>query len=135
MFPCIVKTEAQYREYMEEIDRLCVLDPEPGSEDGERLALLAVLVEVYEKERARLPLSGPIDAILFRMGEQGLKQKDLIPYLGSKSRVSEVLSGKRSLSLNMVRALSRGLGIPADALLFDSPEKQRSPSETQPDFT
>lgn len=135
MFPCIVKTEAQYREYMEEIDRLCVLDPEPGSEDGERLALLAVLVEVYEKERARLPLPGPIDAIIFRMGEQGLRQKDLIPYLGSKSRVSEVLSGKRSLSLNMVRALSRGLGIPADALLFDSPEKQRSPSETQPDFT
>lgn len=124
MFPRVIKTEAQYREYLEEIERLCVLDPEPNSEDGERLALLALLAEDYEKERANLPLPNPIDAILFRMEEQGLKQKDLVPYIGSKSHVSEILSGKRKLTINMVRALSKGLGIPASALLVDSPNQQ-----------
>lgn len=119
MSPRIIKTDAQYREYLGEIEHLCMLDPEPDSDEGERLALLALLVEDYEKARASLPLPNPIDAILFRMEEQGLKQKDLVPYIGSRGRVSEVLSGKRKLTLKMARALRKGLGIPANVLLTD----------------
>jgi HTH-type transcriptional regulator/antitoxin HigA len=130
MFPRLVKTEAQYREYLEEIERLCDLDPEPNSEDGERLALLALLIKDYEKERASLPLPSPVDAILFRMEAQGLKQKDLVPYIGSKSHVSEILSGKRKLTINMVRALSKGLGIPSSALLVDSENQKLEENET-----
>ena len=123
MYPTVIKDEAQYREYLHEIERIASRDPEPGTQDGERLQLLSVLVEAYESERVSFPLPDPIDAVLFRMEEQGLKQKDLVKYLGSKSRVSEVLSGKRNLSISMIRALSSGLGIPAHVLLSEPPEE------------
>ena len=115
----MIKNEAQYREYLEQVDRLLDIDPPPNTEKGEKLNLLALLVDAYEKERISIPLPNPIDAVMFRMEEQGLQQKDLIPYLGSKARVSEVLSGKRNLSLKMVKALSEGLGIPAKVLLAE----------------
>jgi HTH-type transcriptional regulator / antitoxin HigA len=119
MEPRVIKSESQYREYLDEVDKLVDLDPEPDTPEGARLELLALLVEAYEKERFQIPLPSPIDAILFRMEQQGLKQKDLIPYIGSKSRVSEVLAGKRPLTLKMASALSAGLGIPAAALLVN----------------
>lgn len=117
MLPRVIKSESQYREYLEEIESLAIRDPAPDSEDGTRLELLALIVEAYEKERSRLVHPDPVDAIVFRMEQQNLQQKDLVPYMGSKSRVSEVLSGKRPLSLNMIRSLSEGLGIPARALI------------------
>src|SRR5690606_13810299 len=77
----------------------------------------ALLVEQYEKEHYPIDLPDPIDAILFRMEQTGLTRKDLMAYLGSSSKVSEVVTRKRPLSLQMIRKLHEGLGIPADILL------------------
>lgn len=121
MEPRIIKTEKQYRAYLEEVARLAAADPSPGSTEGDRLELLAKLVEDYEKERFKFERPDPIEAILFRMEEQGLRQKDLAALLGGKNRASEVLARKRPLTLSMIRALSESLQIPAD-LLIREPE-------------
>ncbi len=115
--PKIIKTDDQYRAYLAEVDRLAADDPAPGTADGDRLELLAKLVEDYEKERFRFKRPDPIDAIRFRMEEQGLRQKDLAPLLGGRNRVSEVLARKRPLTLAMVRALNEALRIPAELLV------------------
>lgn len=115
--PKIIKTEQQYRAYLAEVERLASEDPAPRTPDGDRLELLAKLVEDYEKERFKFERPDPVEAILFRMEEQGLRQKDLAPILGGKNRVSEVLSRKRPLTLSMVRALSDALHIPTDLLV------------------
>lgn len=121
MEPRIVKTEQQYREYLAEVERLAAADPAPGTTECDRLELLAKLVEDYEKERFEFERPDPVEAILFRMEEQGLQRKDLAPMLGGKNRVSEVLGRKRPLTLSMVRALSESLHIPAE-LLIGEPE-------------
>ena len=113
----VVKTDAQYRDYVSEIGALVALDPDPSTPEGKRLELLALVVESYEKERYRIPLPNPVDAILFRLEQKGLQQKDLIPLIGSKSRVSEILAGKRRLTIPMVRKLSAHLEIPVSALV------------------
>ena len=115
MKPKIIKTEADYDDALSRIEEL--MEMEETSEVVEELELIATLVELYEAEVYPISSPDPIDAIRFRMEQQGLKQKDLIPFLGSKSRVSEVLSGKRSLSLTMIRSLHNGLGIPFDVLM------------------
>jgi len=117
MYPRVIKTDEEYREALAETERLIALDPEPGTREADRLELLAMLVEAYEKEKFPIEKPNPIEAIKFRMEEQGLIQRDLVPYIGSKSRVSEVLSGKRRLTMKMARALHEGLGIPAEVLL------------------
>lgn len=119
--PKIIKTGEQYGAYLAEVERLAADDPAPGTPEGDRLELLAKLVEDYEKERFKFERPDPVDAILFRMEEQGLRRKDLAPILGGKNRVSEVLARKRPLTLSMVRALSDTLQIPAD-LLIREPE-------------
>ena len=115
--PKIIKTDDQYQSYLAEVDRLAADDPSPGTGDGDRLELLAKLVEDYEKGRFHFKRPDPIDAIRFRMEEQGLRQKDLALLLGGRNRVSEVLAGKRPLTLSAVRALSDTLHIPADLLI------------------
>ena len=115
--PKIIKTEEQYRAYLAEVDRLAIDDPVPGTSAGDRLELLAKLVEDYEKERYKFKRPDPLTAIRFRMEEQGLRQKDLAPMLGGKNRVSEVLAGKRPLTLAMVRALNYSLHISAELLI------------------
>lgn len=117
MEPKLITSKTEYEQSLAEVERLVALDPVPESTDGERLRLLAMLVETYEKEQFVFEKPDPIEAILFRMEEQGLKQADLIPYIGSKSKVSEILSRKRPLTLSMIRALHSGLGIPAEVLL------------------
>lgn len=117
MEPRIIKTEEHYRAALAEVERLATEDPVAGSAEGDRLELLAKLVEDYEKERYRFARPDPVEAILFRMEEQGLRQKDVAELLGGKNRASEVLSRKRSLTLPMVRALSESLRIPADLLI------------------
>ncbi len=115
--PRIIKTDEQHCEFLAEVERLASLDPEPESLRGLRLELLARLVEDYEKARFAFAKPDPIDSILFRMEQQGLRQKDIAPYLGGKNRASEVLSRKRSLTLPMIRALNEKLDIPPGLLI------------------
>jgi HTH-type transcriptional regulator/antitoxin HigA len=117
----ILKNEGEHQTALREAERLVALDPSTGTADGERLALLALLIEDYEKRAYQFEALDPIEIIEFRMSEQGLRQKDLVPLLGSRSRVSEVLGRKRPLTVQMIRALSSGLGIPADALIGRDP--------------
>ena len=116
----IIKTKAQHKAALEEIARLARLDPVAESSDGLRLELLAKLVEDYENARFVFAKPDPIDAILFRMEESGLRQKDIARVLGGKTRASEVLARKRPLTLPMIRALHEALGIPP-ALLIREP--------------
>ena len=113
----IIKTSAEYREAIKEAESLIALDPGPNTGKAERLNILSLLIEKYELEKFRIGPPNPLEAIKYRMDEQGLRQRDLIPFIGSKSKVSEVLAGKRSLTVPMIRALHEGLGIPADVLL------------------
>ena len=113
----VIRTPAEYDAAYRNLLDLMGQDPKPGSRSFERLELLTVLVKAYEAKRVQFDSPDPIEAIRFRMEQQNLRQRDLIPYLGSRSKVSEVLSGKRRLSLSMARALHTGLGIPAAVLL------------------
>jgi len=113
----VIKTKEDYEEALILVKMLMGRDPDPDSEEGERLSLLSALIEDYEKRIFPGTLPTPIDAIKFRMEQAGLKPADLVPYIGSRSRVSEILSGKRQLTLEMVRALESGLGIPAKVLI------------------
>ena len=114
------KNENEYKKTLKTVEQLITLDPIPGTPEAERLDVLSLLVEKYENKHFAFEKLSAVEAILFRMQEQGLKQRDLEPYIGSKSKVSEVLSGKRSLSLSMIRALNTALGIPAEILLQKS---------------
>ena len=128
MEPRIIKTEEQYQRYLSEVERLAVHDPDPASVDGGRLELLAKLVEDYEKSRFKFRKPSPVEAILFRMEEQGLRQTDMAKMLGGKNRASEVLSGKRSLTLTMIRALYEKLAIPLE-LLIREPAVEYGPGD------
>lgn len=119
MEPRLIKTEEDHKAFLAEVERLVALDPAPSTPEGDRLELLATLVEDYEKKHFPIEKPTAIEAILVRMEEQGLRQKDLVPYIGSRSKVSEVLSGKRGLTLQMIRALHRGLGIPLEILTHE----------------
>jgi len=133
MKPKVIKTEAEYDAALERIDEL--FDAKPGTSEGDELELLGTLVEVYEKQNFPIAPPDARSAIRFRMEQQGLKAKDLIPFIGSASKVSEVLSGRRDLSVAMIRRLVEGLGIPAKALLkepetkIDLAEAQKFPIE------
>jgi HTH-type transcriptional regulator / antitoxin HigA len=113
----VIRTRADYDTGRGEMDRLLELDPPRGSPDRHRLEVLLVLLGDYEAREVPEPGVDPVDAILFRMDQLGLKPRDLEPYLGSRSRVSEVLARKRPLSIGMIRALHEGLGVPAEALI------------------
>jgi HTH-type transcriptional regulator/antitoxin HigA len=113
----VIRSEEQHQEYLLELQTLIAHAPQPGSRAAERLELLSVLVESYENQKYPIEAPDPISAVLFRMQEQGLRQADLIPYFGTRSRVSEVLSRKRPLTVNMIRALSSGLGISTETLI------------------
>jgi HTH-type transcriptional regulator/antitoxin HigA len=109
----LIKTPKDHAAALERLEELMLADPAaPGSPGDEELELLAFLVEDYEKRAVRIPAATPAEAIRFRMEQAELKQRDLVPFIGSKARVSEVLSGKRGLTLAMVRKLHEGLGIP-----------------------
>ena len=131
----LVKSETQYRAYLAEVERLASDDPPIGTPEGDRLELLAKLVEDYEKERFRFDRPDPVSAIRFRMEEQGLRQKDLAPILGGKNRVSEILSHKRPLTLQMVRALSDSLRIPAELLIREPQGPQYDAEPTEEDIS
>jgi HTH-type transcriptional regulator/antitoxin HigA len=115
----IIKDQEGYSEAMARLSELMSLNPVTGSDDDNELALLALVIADFEHQTVPPVQVDPIEAILFRMDQMNLSRKDLIPYIGSISKVSEVLSRKRPLSLPMIRRLNRGLGIPADILIED----------------
>jgi antitoxin component HigA of HigAB toxin-antitoxin module/mRNA-degrading endonuclease HigB of HigAB toxin-antitoxin module len=113
----LIKTKAEYDELLQELIDLLALSPPRDTPASDRLELLSLLVQDYDAKHFQFDTPDPIDAILFRMDQMGLKRKDLIPYLGSRHKVSEVLNRKRPLSLAMMRALHEGLGIPLEVLI------------------
>jgi HTH-type transcriptional regulator / antitoxin HigA len=124
MKPKLIRNEADYKAAIARIEN--IFSAKTGTPEGDELDLLVTLVELYEEKVFRINLPDPISAIRFRMEQQGLKAKDLALYIGSASKVSEVLSGKRHLSLTMIRNLVNGLGIPADILLQEPGTKLAS---------
>jgi HTH-type transcriptional regulator/antitoxin HigA len=124
----IIKNEIDYAASLARIDLLMDDDPDPSTDAGAELELLTMLVGQYEDEKFPIDLPSPVGAIKFRMEQAGLKQSDLTPYIGSKGKVSEVLNGKRPLSLKMIRKLHAGLGIPAEVLLQDAAKTALEPA-------
>lgn len=127
MIPKVIKNEKEYDAALARINEL--MDAKPGTPEGDELELLSALVELYEEKVHSIGLPDPVEAIKFRMEQAGLKQKDLIPFIGSRSKVSEVLSRRRPLSITMIRKLHEGLGIPADVLLMEADKKVPEISE------
>jgi HTH-type transcriptional regulator/antitoxin HigA len=115
----VIKSESQYHTMLSEAERLVALDPNLGSREADRLELLSVLIEDYEKRNFPFESPDQIGAIEYRMMEQGLRQVDLAQLVGSRSRASEILSRKRPLTVPMIRSLSTGLGIPLEVLLSE----------------
>lgn len=117
----VIRSEAQYEEVLARVTDLAALDPPDGSEEGRELEVLAVLLQDYERKAYSLAAPNPIAAIRLRMEQMNLAPKDLAQILGSRGKVSEVLSGKRPLSLAMIRALHETLGIPLASLVAAQP--------------
>ncbi len=115
LIPRVIKTEQDLNAALARIEEIFAASP--GSPEGDELELLVMLVERYEEAHFPIDAPDPVAAIRFRMEQSDLKQKDLVPFIGSQSKVSEVLSNRRPLSLAMIRNLSGGLGIPADVLI------------------
>jgi HTH-type transcriptional regulator / antitoxin HigA len=110
-----IRTEADYEAALAEVERLW--GAKSGTAKGDRLDVLATLIDAYEAKRYPMDPPDPIEAIRFRMEQQGITRKDLEPMIGTRARVAEVLNGKRSLSIEMIRKLHDGLGISADVLI------------------
>ncbi len=131
----VIRSEEQHQGYLLEIQQLIEQAPQTGTEAAEYLELLSVLVESYENQKYPIEAPDPISAIHFRMQEQGLRQADLIPYFGTRSRVSEVLSRKRPLTVNMIRALSSGLGISTETLIGIEPSTTNQSENDEVDWS
>ena len=110
-----VRTKKDYEAALKEIDRL--FDAAPGTPEGDRLEVLVTPVEAYEEKHHRISPPNPIDAIRYYMESRGLTRGDMEQFIGSRARVSEVLNRKRALTMEMIRNLHKGLGIPAEVLI------------------
>ena len=110
-----IRTKADYEASLAEIERLW--RARRGTRRGDRLDILATLIDAYESEHYPMDPPDPIEAIKFRMEQQGLSRKDLAEILGSRTRVAEVLNRRRGLSINMIRRLHQKLGISVDVLI------------------
>ena len=110
-----IKTKQDHLRALKEIENL--MTASRNSPEGDRLDVLVTLVEAWETKHYPLDLPDPVAAIRYHMEQNGLAPKDLVPYIGGRGRVSEVLSRKRRLSLKMIWRLHRGLGIPAESLI------------------
>ena len=113
-----IKSERDYRRVLGEIDVL--MDAKANTAAGDRLDVLVTLAEAWEAKHYRIDAPDPIAAIRFAMEQRGLSRNDLEPLIGSRARVSEVLNGKRALTLAMIRRLHRSLGIPAEVLIREN---------------
>ena len=109
------------RDYEKALRRIEVLIPAiTATDEGDELDILATLVDVYEQKRLPIEAAGPVNAILFRMEQQGLERKDWEPFIGSRHCVSDILNRKRTLPLDMIRRLYDGLGIPLAVLIEEA---------------
>lgn len=113
-----IRSEADYENAMAELERLWGAPDE--SPEGDRLDVLVTLIDAYEAEHFPMDPPDPVEAIRFRMEQQGLTRKDLEPFIGPRNRVADVLNRRRSLSIEMIRRLHDGLGISADVLIRPS---------------
>jgi len=113
----LIRTAELYEDTLARIYELMQLDLQPDSEESDELEILSMLVKRYEDERYPIPEPTPVDAIKYRMKQMNLTDAELSEILGARSRKSEILSGKRKLSLSMIRALKEKLNISADILI------------------
>lgn len=130
----ILKTEQEYNEACERIYKLINSSTnaiEPESPEGEEIELLSLLIEKYEHEHYPIEAPNPIEAIKFRIEQMNLKQTDIAPLFGGKTRVSEVLNGKRPLTLKMITLLNRYLGIPLESLVSGNKEIKLEPAKRE----
>ena len=112
-----IKTQEDYNTTLSQIESL--MDAKPNTLQMDELEVLTTLVEAYERQHYAIDAPDPIEAIKFRMEQEGLKQKDLVSIVGSKSRVSEILNKKRKLTIEMIRNLHKQLHIPVESLFLD----------------
>jgi HTH-type transcriptional regulator/antitoxin HigA len=130
----ILKTEPEYNEACDRIYRLIHSSENPiesDSREGEEMELLSLLIEKYEQEHYPIEAPNPIEAIKFRIEQMNLKQADIAPLFGGKTRVSEVLHGKRPLTLKMITLLNRYLGIPLESLIGGNKEIILDPAKRE----
>lgn len=113
-----IRTEQEYEAALKRVDEL--MDAELGTPEGEELDVLVDLVEAYESRHVPMGYPSAVEAIEFRMDQDGLSPRDLVPFIGTRAKVSEVLAGKRAITMAMARALHKHLGIPAEVLMRDS---------------
>jgi HTH-type transcriptional regulator/antitoxin HigA len=116
-----IKTKRDYRKTLREIETL--MGARRNTPEGDRLDVLVTLVEAFERKHYPLDLPDPVEAIKYHMDQNGLQPRDLIPFIGSRNRVHEVLNRKRPLTLKMIWRLHRGLGIPAESLIKAAQEQ------------
>lgn len=128
----VIRDELQYDVLLEQAKELASSDPMPGSRDAERLAVVSLLLEKFEETRFRFEAPDPIDAIVYRLAELGMRQKDFAKIVGSPSRASEVLARKRGLTIEMIRAIHEQLRIPLEILIGHV--KQEEPDESDVDW-
>jgi HTH-type transcriptional regulator / antitoxin HigA len=110
-----IKNQRDYRRALKEVEGL--MTAKRNTPEGDRLDVLVTLVEAWERKHYPLDLPDPVEAIKYHMDQSGLAPRDLIPFIGSRNRVHEVLNRKRPLTLKMIWRLHRGLGIPAESLI------------------
>ena len=130
----ILRTEQDYNEACKRVYQLINSSEdaiEPNSQEGEEVELLSLLIEKYEQENYRMKAPSPIEAIEFRMEQMNLKQADVAPLFGGKTRVSEVMHGKRPLTLKMITLLNRYLGIPLESLINGNKEIKLEPEKKE----
>jgi len=112
-----IHNEIDYDKALERVDELMALNPALGTVESDELEVLVLLIEKYEEKAWIISEPDPIEAIKVRMEQMHLKQKDLVPYIGNKSKVSEVLNRKVGLSLTMIYNLAKGLHLPLEVLV------------------
>ena len=117
-----IHTHADYKAALKDVSALIDRDPAPGTPQGDRLDVLTTLIQAYEARHFPIDAPDPVEAIKFRMEQQGLSVKDLEPIIGQSNRVYEVLNRKRPLTLAMIRRLHSNLGIPAEVLIAEATE-------------
>lgn len=123
-----IRTEADYEAALKEVEKL--MESQPDTPEGDRMEVLVTLIEAYEDKHFPIPLpDDPVEVLEYYMESRGFSRSDLIPFLGSKERVSEVLNRKRGLSLEMIRRLHVGLGIPAELLIGSKTQRSSRKSK------